>query len=129
MTDQIEKMLSKEIADVRSQLLGLKPTKEQRIDIDALLAKLDEARKDTIRTKNQGRKDLWTVMSSPEIPWSQSPMMCKSYFESFALAMKAYADVISGAEGILDEQQRLQLQKLLISKYQKELDFLVTQKI
>jgi hypothetical protein len=129
MTDQIEKMLSKEIADVRSQLLGLKPTKEQRIDIDALLAKLDEARKDTIRTKNQGRKDLWTVMSSPEIPWSQSPMMCKSYFESFALTMKAYADVISGAEGILDEQQKLQLQKLVISKYKKELDFLVTQKI
>ena len=129
MTDQIEKMLSKEIADVRGQLLGLKLTKEQRIDIDALLAKLDEARKDTIRTKNQGRKDLWTVMSSPEIPWSQSPMMCKSYFESFALTMKAYADVISGAEGILDEQQKLQLQKLVISKYKKELDFLVTQKI
>lgn len=129
MTDQIEKMLSKEIADVSSQLLGLKPTKEQRIDIDALLAKLDEARKDTIRTKNQGRKDLWTVMSSPEIPWSQSPMMCKSYFESFALTMKAYADLVSAAEGVLDEQQKLQLQKLLISKYQKELDFLVTQKI
>jgi hypothetical protein len=129
MTDQIEKILSREIADVRSQLLSLKLTKEQRIEIDALMAKLDEARKDTIRTKNQGRKDLWTVMSSPEIPWSQSPMMCKSYFESFALTMKAYAGVVSGAEEILDEQQKSQFQKSLISKYQKELDFLVTQKI
>jgi hypothetical protein len=129
MTDQIEKMLNREICDVRSQLSGLKLTKEQRLEIDVLLSKLDGARKETERTKSQGSRDLWTVMSSPEIPWSKSPMMCKSYFESFALKMQAYADVISETDAMLDEQQKLQLQKSLISKYQKELDFLVTQKI
>lgn len=129
MTEQIDKMLSKEIGDVRGQLFSLKLTKEQRLEIDSLLNKLDDARKDTVRTKNQGRKDLWTVMNSPEIPWSKSPMMCKSYVESFATTMKTYAEVINGSDSILDEQQKLLLQKLLITKYQKELDFLMTQKI
>jgi hypothetical protein len=129
MTDQIEDILKREISGTRSFFQNLRLSKEQKEAIEVLIVKLEEARKETVATKSQGRRDLWLVMSSPEIPWAKSPMMCKSYFESYALTMAAYANVFKDSYDILNDEQKAQLQKTLITKYQKELDYLVTQKM
>ncbi|CAM8637325.1 hypothetical protein MCEGEM3_02204 [Oxalobacteraceae bacterium] len=129
MTDQIEDILKREISGTRSYFTNLRLSKDQKNEVEALLEKLEEANNHTKATKSQGRKDLWAVMNSPEIPWSKSPMMCKSYFESYALTMAAYASVVKDADELLNDEQKAQFQKILLTKYQKELDYLVTQKM
>lgn len=122
MTDQLDNSLSKEIGDLKSYTNSLSLTKEQKVAINLHTAAVDSARQATYDTKSQGRRDLWKVMGSPEIPWSKSPMMCKSYFESYSKTMRAYADAVKNIEAELTTEQRVAFQKAVVNKYQKEFE-------
>lgn len=126
MTKKMDQSLDKELADVKSFTSKIKLTNEQRTLINSYYEEIQAARRQTSEVKNKGRSDLWKMMSSPEIPWSQNPMMCKKYFESYSNTLTTYSDVIRKIEQTLDKEQQAIFTDAVGSKYRNEFHTLVS---
>jgi|688.fasta_scaffold112001_3 hypothetical protein len=121
MTKKMDQSLDKELAGVRSYTDNLNLTNDQKTLINTYLAEIDAARRQTAEVKNKGRSDLWKMMSSPEIPWKDNPMMCKKYFEAYSNTLYTYSDAIQKIEKILSAEQQAGFSNAVYNRYRLEL--------
>lgn len=125
MIKKIDKSLDKDIGDTRSFTNKIKLNANQKMVLELQLRRISESRQNAVSVKNQGRNDLWKMMSSPEIPWSKNPMMCKKYFEAYAETLNVYADAVKNIEESLDKDQRNIFIDAISEKYRKEFHMMV----